>query len=688
MFRRNNGFLDLRFSRRVPATVLMKHLIVLGVLAATALPAAAAVTKLPIPGGEVRDIVYSAASTAYAATRGGGVYRTTDGGLNWSRLGASPARFVNQLAVGSAGTLYAATDTGVYSSADGGSSWVRLFNDRTSAIAVRPGTDDTLVFGVPGAGVYRILAGAAPQWSGDGLGNTGVSAVAFDPVVTTTVYLGVTSPCQDAACSAQEGVGVYRSVDGGGSWSDITGNLDVQFVTGVAVTNDQTVFVSTRRPDGCGIGGVNRLANGAVNWSNPTGETSGMVYGAETVKVDRFDANAVWVGSCGLGLYRGVASGTGWTFSRQHGVGAPPAELLNAAYAIGSFPGSGRVSVGVRGAGVFTSSSARNGPATSWSEASGLHALRATSFDVSPVSAMNFYVGSSGAGVLRSTNSGMTWARFNTGFPGLSGTPVPTLLNFRGIAAHPSDGNKVAAIAVGFGGFPGGVFQANSGVWSQPSGGGSFANPLGLVYPLSDDSILVTNFDNHSLAGLFSGSASAGAFSQKLAEIGYGKVIESRFVPGRIFVLSYGPDTTASPAHAIGVVSQNGGANWGWMVADHSGFMQLTGNVIAERDANWLVASTNKGLFGSSDGGLSWTRISTTGAGTTLFSGLAYLGPDLFAVGRNGGFYCSKDDGVSWSSLESLLPESPVFVGLEARAGKLYLVSDGAGVLAADPTCP
>lgn len=126
------------------------------------LPASAAVSKLSIPGGEVRDIVYSTASIAYAATQGGGIYKSTDGGVAWNRLTTSPARYINQLAMGNAGTLYAATTAGVFSSADGGGVWTRLFNNRASAIAVKPGTDNTLLFAVPGAGVYRILAGATP----------------------------------------------------------------------------------------------------------------------------------------------------------------------------------------------------------------------------------------------------------------------------------------------------------------------------------------------------------------------------------------------------------------------------------------------------------------------------------------------------------------------------------------------
>ncbi|MDD2768543.1 MAG: hypothetical protein PHT19_07395 [Methylococcus sp.] len=646
------------------------------------------VIKLAIPGGEVRDIIYADANTAYAATQGGGIYRSLDGGSNWARLPNSPDRYVNQLAKGSAGTLYAATNGGVFLSMDSGGSWTRIFNDATTAIAVQPGTDNSLLWGAPGAGVYRMVGGSAPVLSSAGLANTGISSIAFDPAVVSTAYVGVSSPCNGGACLPESGTGVYRSTDGGINWSDITGNLGLKFVTGVAVTGDRTLFASTRRPDGCGLGGIHRLVSGSSNWINPADEADGMIYGAETVKVDQFDGASVWAGSCGLGLYRGVKSGSNWSFARQHTVGGGSSELLNASYAVGSASSSARVSVGVRGAGIFVSSNGRNGALTAWSEAVGLHALRATSFDISPIDAGVQYVGSMGAGVLRSTDYGTNWLRFNAGFPGLSGTSVPALLNVRALAAHPADLNKVAIVAGGFGGFPGGLFQANLGVWTQPAGGGTFLNPLGLIYVSSDDSVLVSNFDAQLQAGVFLGSASAGGWSQRIAGAGGGKLLQSHFIAHKSFLMMFASDDSAVASDGLGAVSTNGGSSWTYMGAAHTGFMRLGAYTLAERDGNYLVSSTNKGLFVSTDGGGSWTRVAIAGSPTIVFSGLAYYGSTLFTVSRSGGFYCSNNNGVSWANLSGLLPETPVFLDIKAVGGSLYLISDGAGIFSADPVCP
>lgn len=667
----------------------------LAVLAATLMATltAGAVEKLPVPGGEIRDFVFTSASRVFAATQGGGIHISENGGATWARLESSPARYVHQFALGADNqSLYVATDEGVFVTIDEGVSWQRLFDDEAVTIAVRPGTSDSVMFGVPGAGVYRIEGGGTPQWRSDGIANLGISAIAFDPVNPDVVYAGSRAPCPDASCAAPFGVGVYRSEDGGLSWSDISSNLDLKFITGLAVTSDRTVFASTRSPAGCGAGGVNYLPFGSMTWANPSVETAGRLFGAERVVLDKQHTNTVWVGSCGLGLYRGVKAGGAWTFSRQHGVGAPPAELLNAAFSIGSSSFSPRAVVGVRGAGAFYSDSPRNGPASAWVESNGLYALRATSFAAAHAGPPSFVVGGTGAGVVHSSDGGNTWARANSGFPGLSGTAVPNLVNIRGLVFDPFDASTLTAIAGGFGGYPAGVFVNSGGAWSQPGAGGALLNPIGVDY-VAGGVIAASNFDNQFQAGIFTASVSDGVFTQRDWRTGFGRIYRSGFVPGLVYALSFFPDTGPSgDAQAgIGMVSSDNGASWQWMKATHTGFMHLGAYAFAERDGSKLVAATNKGLFASIDGGLNWARVTTEQAvDSHVFSGLAYVGNMLYAVSRTGGFYCSTDHGATWIDRSGDLPasERPVFVDLVTHADDLYLVADGAGLFKALAVCP
>ena len=65
-------------------------------------------------------------SNLYAGTYGNGLFRSTDGGLNWSAAsGAMRSSYVAAIAVGPSSTLLAGTlFSGVYRSADNAATWM------------------------------------------------------------------------------------------------------------------------------------------------------------------------------------------------------------------------------------------------------------------------------------------------------------------------------------------------------------------------------------------------------------------------------------------------------------------------------------------------------------------------------------------------------------------------------------
>ena len=205
-------------------------------------------------------------STLYIGTSVG-VFKTTDGGLNWAQvfetnsnvdafaLSPSPphsvyvATFFTQLyksaadgSFGQAGSpgyikaltvdptnssvVYAASFN-LYKSTDGGTSWGGLFAydestvSSVNGIAVDPSKPSTLyVYSSGSAEPVRKSTDGGVSWkaASAGLPATGasgsynVSALAIDPVNPSTLY----ASCYGAAGG---GGGVYRSVDGGANWS-------------------------------------------------------------------------------------------------------------------------------------------------------------------------------------------------------------------------------------------------------------------------------------------------------------------------------------------------------------------------------------------------------------------------------------------------------------------------------------
>jgi len=130
---------------------------------------------LPISGvtDHFQDIQIDPADnlTAYAVRDrfgGGHVFKTTDGGLNWTDIsGNLPDLPAYTLALDpSSSTLYVGTDDGVYSSPDQGSSWTR-FGDGLPHAQVRdlellPDLQ-LLVAGTHGRGAWEITTSFVPR---------------------------------------------------------------------------------------------------------------------------------------------------------------------------------------------------------------------------------------------------------------------------------------------------------------------------------------------------------------------------------------------------------------------------------------------------------------------------------------------------------------------------------------------
>jgi photosystem II stability/assembly factor-like uncharacterized protein len=173
---------------------------------------------------------------------GNGMYRSTDAGVTWTRIGLEDSRQIGRivvdprdpktLLVAALGHAYGPNDMrGVYRSTDGGATWARtLFHDRdTGAIDMASDPSMRTVFASlwqtrrppwsiyapsngPGSGLYKSLDGGV-TWNAvkaggfptEELGKIGLTVAQSDP---KRVY---------ALVDAKAG-GLYRSDDGGVTW--------------------------------------------------------------------------------------------------------------------------------------------------------------------------------------------------------------------------------------------------------------------------------------------------------------------------------------------------------------------------------------------------------------------------------------------------------------------------------------
>jgi hypothetical protein len=206
-----------------------------------------------------------------------------------------------------------------------------------------------LWIGAAGGGVWRTdhaLHTNNPGWkfSSGGLGSNAFGTLVQDPNDPSgdTLYAGTGEP--NASGDSESGTGVYKSTDGGESWS-LLGTSDTiakaRSVSGIAVdpTDANVIYVSTAR----GVRGVSSVSGGAASVTGAAmpalgvykttngGATwtlvwdagaAGSLRGAIDLELDPLNHTTVYASAFQLGLWRSVAGGA---FAQVFAAQAPPA---------------------------------------------------------------------------------------------------------------------------------------------------------------------------------------------------------------------------------------------------------------------------------------------------------------------------------------------------------------------------
>ena len=203
-------------------------------------------------------------ATLYAGTSYLGVYKSADSGGSWSTSNTGLTdTYISELVIDPANpaTIYAGTygGSGVFKSVNGGASWkvsnTGLTQPGVNVMAIDPSNVDTIYAGTYSS-LFKSVDGGA-SWSDTGIPNGGVIGLAIDPVTSATVYAGTYGR-------------VYKTSIGGVSWNATGGGLPTVVVTALAIdpTNPATIYA------GMGGGGVFKSVNGGASWQ-PTGITTG-----------------------------------------------------------------------------------------------------------------------------------------------------------------------------------------------------------------------------------------------------------------------------------------------------------------------------------------------------------------------------------------------------------------------------
>jgi uncharacterized repeat protein (TIGR01451 family) len=181
--------------------------------------------------------------TVYAGAWRDGVLKSNDGGRTWTPASEGLERaFVYSVAVDptDGDVLYAGTaDRGVYRSDDAGASWQAWGRDGLTVPHLSVASDGRAVYAATwGNGVHRWTRDRR-DWSavngGIRVAHHNVYAVAVDPGDASTVFAATASG------------GVYRTVDGGGTWEQVLSSPATAYAVVVAPGPGQVVCAGTAR---------------------------------------------------------------------------------------------------------------------------------------------------------------------------------------------------------------------------------------------------------------------------------------------------------------------------------------------------------------------------------------------------------------------------------------------------------
>jgi photosystem II stability/assembly factor-like uncharacterized protein len=529
-----------------------------------------------------------------------------------------------------------------------------------------------LFAGTETRGIFRSADGGA-SWSaiGQELSSSKINAIT---VSSPKLYAGTSN-------------GIFISSNNGLNWTSINSGLTNTNILSLA-SNGTNVFAGTLD------GGIFLSTNEGITW---TAVNSGLT----NLKINALItiSSNIYAGTDG-GIFLSTNNGSNWI--------AVNSGITN--FFVNSFSLSGAyLFAGTKG-GVFQSTN--NG--TSWIAAnSGLTSNDIRGFTVSSV---NLFVGTNG-GVFLSTDYGNSWIKKDTGLTDPSikaitiyGSKIVTATEGKGIYISTNNGSSWFPSNIGLHAhLVSGICGNNYGVFTSTFDGGVYSSTdNGLNWITSDSGITIKKVNAISItdSNVFAGtdigifkSTDLGVF-WTVSNIGLtnlniksilatGNNIFAGTKGGGVFISTdYGQnwfpanygitnDTVQALAISGSIIyagtsgsgifkTTNNGSNW---FPINNGLTDLNIKAITTSGSNIFVGTPTNGVFISTNKGLSWSAVNT-GLNSQTVNALTSSGPTVFA-GLNTGVFVTVNNGKNWNAINEGL-SNPNINTLFATGTKIF----------------
>ncbi len=252
---------------------------------------------------------------------GDGLFRSTDGGSTWQKIAttAQVGAYIAKVLVipNNPNTIFVASNIGLVVSRDGGNTWnVVIGANDCNDVEVNPANVGILYAAIMSNGIYKSVDGGY-TWTKltNGLPNGGFGRVelAISPSSPAIMYASFTSMATYGL------LGLYKTSDGGNSWTQLTQTPDYLRSQGfydhciiVDPNNPNIVYAGGVFPYNFNYHGLVMTTNGGYTWTDITIASDGSRLHPDMQALAIGSDGTLWVGNDG-GIWKTLSPGASWT---------------------------------------------------------------------------------------------------------------------------------------------------------------------------------------------------------------------------------------------------------------------------------------------------------------------------------------------------------------------------------------